>query len=63
MLRQVAIEVETDGAPRTMFRLLIDGRMIFEGLTAQQARILTGEILERMASPASKGPKEARSRH
>jgi hypothetical protein len=50
-MRQIVIEAETPGDSRTMFRLRIDKRLIAEGLTAVQAHILVGEILERIALP------------
>ncbi len=51
MVRQIVIELETPGDSRTMFRLRIDENFIADGLTAAQAHILVGEILERIALP------------
>jgi len=51
MVRQIVIELETPGDPRTMFCLRIDENLIADGLTAVQAHILVGEILERIALP------------
>jgi hypothetical protein len=51
VVRQIIIEAETPGDSRTMFRLRIDKSIIAEGLTAVQAHILVGEILERIAVP------------
>ena len=51
MVQQIVIEAETPGDSRTMFRLRIDARVIAEELTAVQAHILLGEILERVALP------------
>ena len=51
VVRQIVIEVETPGNSRTMFRLRIDAKVIAEGLTAVQAHILVGEILDRIALP------------
>lgn len=51
MVRQVVIEAEAPGNSRTMFRLRIDENLIAEGLTAVQAHILVGEILDRIALP------------
>jgi hypothetical protein len=53
MLRQIVIEAETPGDSRTMFRLRIDASLIADGLTAVQAHVLVGEILERVALPKS----------
>ncbi len=55
MVRQIVIEAETPGDSRTMFRLRIDESAIAEGLTAVQAHVLVGEILERIAVPKSPG--------
>ena len=53
MLRQIVIEAETPGNSRTMFRLRMDASIIADGLTAVQAHVLVGEILERVAIPKS----------
>ncbi len=53
MVRQIVIEAETPGDSRTMFRLRIDASLIAEDLTAVQAHLLVGEILERIAVPKS----------
>ena len=55
MVRQIVIEAETPGDSRTMFRLCIDASSIAEGLTAVQAHVLLGEILERIAVPKPTG--------
>src|SRR6202042_2657642 len=51
MLRQIVVETETAGDSRTMFRLRIDSNVIAEGLTAAQAHLLVGEILDRFTLP------------
>ena len=61
MVRQIVIEAETPGDSRTMFRLRIDASSIAEGLTAVQAHVLVGEILERIALPKSPGEHAAAS--
>jgi hypothetical protein len=48
MLRQIVVEVETPGDSWTMFRLR---SIIAMGLTAVQAHLLVGEILDRIALP------------
>ncbi len=53
MVRQIVIEAETPGDSRTMFRLRMNACSIAEGLTAVQAHILVGEILERITVPKS----------
>src|ERR1700722_11533840 len=55
MLRQIVVEVETIGDSRTMFRLRIDANVIAEGLTAAQAHLLVGEILDRFTLPKRDG--------
>jgi hypothetical protein len=58
-MRQIVIEAETPDDSRTMFRLRIDENLIAEDLTAVQAHILVGEILDRIAlpKPAAKAKK------
>jgi hypothetical protein len=51
---QIVLETETPGDSRTMFRLHVDAKLISEGLTAAQAHLLIGEILERIALPAKR---------
>jgi hypothetical protein len=48
---RIAIELETPGDSRTMFRLLVDEKLIAEGMTAAQTHVLVGDILERLALP------------
>ena len=47
----IGIEWQTAGDPATMFRLKIDDRIVGENLTAAQAHLLVGEILERIVLP------------
>jgi len=47
----IGIEWETAGDPAAMFRLKIDDRVVGENLTAAQAHLLVGEILERIVLP------------
>jgi hypothetical protein len=53
---RIAIELETPGDSRTMFRLLVDERLIAKEMTSAQAHVLVGDILERLALP--KEPRE-----
>ena len=53
MVRQIVIELETPGDSRTMFRLRVDGSVIADDLTAAQAHVLVGEVLERITLPKS----------
>jgi hypothetical protein len=48
---RITIETETPGDFRSMFRLLIDDKVIGEGLGAVQAHILIGDILDRVTVP------------
>jgi hypothetical protein len=52
---RIAIEPEALGDSRTMFRVLIDEKIIAEGLTSAQAHLLVGDILERLALPKEPG--------
>ena len=61
MLRQIVVETETAGDSRTMFRLRIDSNVIAEGLTAAQAHLLVGEILDRFTLPKHEDRPSARS--
>jgi len=47
----VCIETETAGDSRTMFRLRVNGQVIAGNLTAVQAHLLVGEVLERIVLP------------
>jgi hypothetical protein len=49
MLFQIVIEAEAPGNSQTMLRLSIDTHLIAESLTAAQAQLLVGEILDRIA--------------
>jgi hypothetical protein len=48
---KIVIEPETPGDSRSLFRLLVGEKVVAEGLTAAQAHILIGDILEKMALP------------
>ena len=45
------IEIETPGDSRTMFRALMDRLVIEENLTAAQARLIVGKVLDRITLP------------
>ena len=47
----IGIEWQTAGDPAAMLRLRIDNRIVGENLTAAQAHLLVGEILERIVLP------------
>jgi hypothetical protein len=48
---KIILETETADDFRAMFRLHIDDKPIGEGLTAVQAHLLVGDILEKVALP------------
>jgi hypothetical protein len=48
MLSQIVIEAEAHGNSQTMLRLSVDKHLIAENLTAPQAQLLVGEILDRI---------------
>jgi len=54
MINRISVELETPGDSRSLFRLMIDDKAIGEGLTAAQAHILVGEVLDRVTLPRQK---------
>jgi hypothetical protein len=48
---RIVIELETPGDSRSMFRLRLDDTTVGEDLTAAQAHILVGEILDPITLP------------
>jgi hypothetical protein len=53
MINRIIVELETPGDSRTMFRLMINDKAVGEGLTAVQAHILVGDILNRVTLPGA----------
>jgi hypothetical protein len=51
---RIIIETETPDESRTMFRVLLDAKVVGEGLTAVQAQFVAGEIIERLVLPRKK---------
>jgi hypothetical protein len=47
MFERIVIEANTSGDSRSLFRLLVDGHLIGEGLTGAQVRLLLREVLDR----------------
>ena len=47
----VVIELETPGDSRSLFRLRLDNKVVGENLTAVQAHLLVGEILDPITLP------------
>ena len=50
-VEQIVIELETPGDSRSLFRLRLDKKVVGENLTAAQAHLLVGEILDRITLP------------
>jgi hypothetical protein len=48
---KVNIEAQSPGDSRSLFRLLIDGRIVGKDLTAAQLHLLIGEILRLITLP------------
>jgi hypothetical protein len=48
---KIIIETETPNDSATMFRVLLDEKIIGEGLTAVQAQLVVAEIIERIVLP------------
>jgi hypothetical protein len=57
-VERIVIELETPGDSRSLFRLRLDYKVVGENLTAVQAHLLVGEILDRITLPR---PSELRS--
>jgi hypothetical protein len=51
---RIIIETETPDESRTMFRVLLDAKVVGERLTAVQAHLVAGEIIERLVLPRKK---------
>jgi len=51
---RIIIETESPNDSRTMFRVLVDERLVGQGLTAVQAQLVAGEIIERLVLPRKK---------
>ncbi len=56
MFERIVIEADTSNDSRSLFRLLVDGHLIGQGLTAAQVRLLLKEVLDRI------NPRRARTR-
>jgi hypothetical protein len=50
-VERIVIELETPGDSRSLFRLRLDNKVVGENLTAAQAHLLVGEILDRITLP------------
>ena len=48
MANRSILELETPGDSRTMFRVLVDGALVGENLTAAQAHIIVSQALDRI---------------
>lgn len=54
MPKSISVEAESPEDSATMFSLRIDDLIVGRGLTAAQAHLLVGEILERVVLPKRK---------
>jgi hypothetical protein len=50
-VERIIIELETPDDSRSLFRLRLDNKVVRENLTAAQAHLLVGEILDRTTLP------------
>jgi hypothetical protein len=50
-VERIVIELETPVHSRGLFRLRLDNKVVGENLTAVQAHLLVGEILDRITLP------------
>lgn len=57
----IVIQSEAPGESTTMFRVVIGEKIVAEHLTAVQAHILIGDILERLVRPAASPSTRARA--
>jgi hypothetical protein len=48
IIERIVIEAETPGDSRTMFRVRMDDLALGENLTATQAHLIVGEVLDRI---------------
>ena len=51
MVERIVIEIVTPGNSRTMFRALMDRLVVEENLTAAQAHLIGGKVLDRITLP------------
>jgi hypothetical protein len=51
MIERIVIESETPGDSRTMFRVRMNDLVIGQNLTAAQAHLIVGEVLDRITVP------------
>jgi hypothetical protein len=51
MVERIVIEIVTPGDSRTIFRALMDRLVVEENLTAAQAHLIVGKVLDRITLP------------
>jgi hypothetical protein len=51
MIERIVVESETPGDSRTLFRVRMDDLVLGENLTAVQAHLVVGEVLDRITLP------------
>ena len=52
----IVVQAETPGVSTSLFRVAIGRKVIAEGLTAAQAHLLVGNILEQLVRPRRASP-------
>jgi hypothetical protein len=52
---RIVIEFEPPGDSSALFRVIVADKVVDDGLTAAQAHILVGDILERLTLPNGRG--------
>ena len=53
MIERIVIEAQTPDDSRTMFRVRMDDLVVGQDLTAAQAHLIVGEVLDRITIPRS----------
>jgi hypothetical protein len=51
---RIIIETETPDESQTIFRILLDAKVVGDGLTAVQSQLVAAEIIERPVLPKQK---------
>ena len=51
---QLVLEAEEPGNPRSLFRVTLNGKVIARSLTAAQAHLIVGDVLEAFVVPSAR---------
>ena len=54
MIERIVIEAQTPDDSRTMFRVRMDDLVVGQDLTAAQAHLIVGEVLDRITIPRAR---------